>query len=108
MEEHKKYKNVVCRIEMEDEQGNKYIDTGFLFGNGWVMTEAHKTALNKTKVFITLSEMQDIMLPVTFKLPINRLQRTCFQFRREWRSHRRGMMQILKQSFCFREAGSSV
>ena len=26
---------------MEDEQGNKYIDTRFLFGNGWVMTEVH-------------------------------------------------------------------
>ena len=41
MEEHKKNINVVCLIEMEDEQGNKYIDPGFLFGNGWVMTEAH-------------------------------------------------------------------
>ena len=26
---------------MEDEQGNKYIDTRFLFDNGWVMTEVH-------------------------------------------------------------------
>ncbi|PFX18977.1 hypothetical protein AWC38_SpisGene16620 [Stylophora pistillata] len=36
-----KIKNTVCRIEMKDSKCCTYEGTGFLFGNGWVMTAAH-------------------------------------------------------------------